>query len=143
MGQTYRELKFRAWNIPNKLMYYDIQKGVMTEKNGILQIGTSFGAICNDAGSKVMQFTGLKDKNNKEIYEGDIIEYTQHRAYNLERFKAKVVYDNERACFGYLKENPVMPNFINSFTETDELEDDFLFYCEVIGNIYENSDLLS
>jgi len=86
--------------------------------------------------------TGLKDKNKKNIYVGAVIEYTQHKAYNLGGFKAKVVFDNENACFGFIKENPLFEGFINSFAEIDELQTDFLDYCEVIGNINKNPELL-
>jgi len=51
-----REIKFRAWDKKSKIMKYDINI-----------ISNSFGEL--------LQFTGLKDKNGKEIYEGDIIEY--------------------------------------------------------------------
>lgn len=138
-----RELKFRAL-VNNKTTYsngfikhLDGTVVVITKENNetVETSPIDNGTLC--------QFTGLKDKNGKEIYEGDIVEYTQHRAYNLGGFKAKVVYDNERACFGYIKEKPFISNFINSFTETDELKYDLLNYLEVIGNIHENSDLLS
>ena len=67
---------------------------------------------------KIEQFTGLYDKNGKEIYEGDIV--TDGVG------KYKIIYDLKLA--GY------QPYCIFR----DEPEN----YCEVIGNIYENSDLV-
>ena len=68
---------------------------------------------------KIEQFTGLHDKNGKEIYEGDIV--TDGVG------KYKIIYDLKLA--GY------QPYCI--------FRDDPENYCEVIGNIYENPELIS
>lgn len=74
----------------------------------------------------LMQYTGLKDKNGIEIYEGDILNYGTYGnykvVYNKSSFKIQKVY------------------FLNGNLHL--LEDCYLDEIEVIGNIYENSELL-
>lgn len=72
----------------------------------------------------VEQYTGLKDKNGKEIYEGDIVEYDWYiRNDKSYRIKERVVFDDMGARLG----NDRIRNCSN---------------VEVIGNIHENPDLL-
>lgn len=61
-----REIKFRAWDTDNKKM---VLWGELLSKN--LQNILSMPKYC---GYELMQYTGIKDKNGKEIYEGDIVQ---------------------------------------------------------------------
>lgn len=92
------------------------------------------------------QFTGLKDKNRKKIFEGDIIKYTEHSRYLLKSFIAAVSYKEYLASFAYLKlgldENGWEQPLIHFFNEIDEFEEDVLPYIEIIGNIHDNQELL-
>lgn len=66
-----REIKFRAWY--GNEMHYEIQgwgEGAFWTNFRLETFGDVISTI------PVMQFTGLKDKNGKEIYEGDVIEFT-------------------------------------------------------------------
>ena len=98
-----REIKFRAWDKRFKKMDY-------ASPMAILNI--------EDNDHEIMQYTGLKDKNGKEIYEGDIV--TDGVG------KYKIIYDLKLA--GY------QPYCI--------FRDDPENYCEIIGNSYENPELL-
>ena len=145
-----RTIKFRAWNIPNKTMYYDVQNGVLAEnEKGQLVLGVSLGTLCKDEGSIVMQFTGLHDINGKEIYEGDIVRWGMHGgSWGHETWnryaEVEINPDLQFRIIHYIHsetgEKRPSDNYIFHFgkfayTETEQ-------FLEIIGNVFENADLV-
>ncbi len=123
-----REIKFRAWIKEKKAIFEVILIDYVTKKVTYLleRVGHLLSirdAKFNDV--ELMQYTGLKDKNNKEIYEGDII--------FLHGSKYKVIFKTEGARF-VLRNNEfeLEITFINNNNER----------MEIIGNIYENPELM-
>ncbi|TLF43596.1 YopX family protein [Lacticaseibacillus zeae] len=124
-----REIKFRAYSSHNHKMYpvsnieWDIDGRIWVTaddgKNGIELI---------DEEAHLMQFTGLKDKNGREIYEGDVLDIGL-RNQDGKPVVAPVSYETYAA--GY-----VLDNGGNGIWQ--RLTKD----CEVIGNIFENPELL-
>lgn len=115
-----REIKFRAWD--GKEMDNFGEYLYWFEEQGIRDI--------DHMGWKIMQYTGLKDKTGKEIYEGDII-LAKHLGENV-TYKVYI--------------NPVtQQQGIESTDEHGDLQGlyDYHFDCQVIGNIYENPELLT
>lgn len=117
-----REIKFRAW-VDGQLLYY---KPLFDSLDMWFAEPKKF---------KVMQFTGFKDTNGKEIYEGDILkgrtwkEPFAMRTSTLAIGQVKYV-DYQGFCWCGL-----LPNGYRTFPTLKE--------CEIIGNIYENSELLN
>jgi len=128
-----REIKFRAWNKIFKVMG-DVSVLEWYKNSSIfayIRANNSVSGFQTDATTVdeivLMQYTGLKDKNGEEIYEGDILKVIVGNKYEYME-----VYFKD-GCFGWGKEH----NGIYSFDPLD-LED-----IEVIGNIYENKELLN
>jgi len=120
-----RELKFRAWY--QDKMHYNITK-VHYEHNAMSGHGGDLWDFNQWLKwSKVMQYTGLKDKNGKDIYEGDIVKATSDQ-YTNENFIGKVIFD-EGSFLTWINKND-----IRGVWSGDDIE--------VIGNIFENKPLL-
>lgn len=118
-----RTIKFRAWVTTENCF---IQHKEVIER-AHLQFGDNLGGY-EDI---VEQFTGLHDKNGKEIYEGDIV---RHERWNVIQGKYvypdhEVYFDDELLEFGLKMSNAL---FHVQFGEE----------FEVIGNIHENPELL-
>lgn len=136
-----REIKFRVWN--GIEMVHDITTGkfgtfyVNPDNNGIdrndsasmTQLNTKYPDTV-----PVMQWTGLKDKNGRDIYEGDIYEMYGHNY--------KIVFDNGAFCITGVKRHATTPINWKPETEDDCMIEDFASKMEIIGNIHQNPELL-
>ena len=124
-----REIKFRAWD--NDKMYKCIVGNTDVKDNDYicpLVWDKERKDWLHSDTCKIMQYTGLKDKNGKEIYEGDILLY-------LTKTKTVVSYKNGAFVRNYRNSNMYL--LYDTLAVDGCLED-----YEVIGNIYENPELL-
>lgn len=119
--------RFRAWDDWRKRM--SVVDRIYIDTKGV-RLYDDFGEYWrNFRDAKLMQSTGLKDKNGKEIFEGDIVDYKGR--------KAVVKWHGSYASFIY--------RFVDELQErVSEWHPLFLAYYhfEIIGNIYENKELL-
>lgn len=96
----------------------------------------------------VGQFTGLKDKNGKEIYEGDVVKITERGSFGLE-FVGVVVYCDNTCCFKMeVSDKSVYSKGISFKCGMQRMYDghytiEWYDEYEVIGNIYDNPELLT
>ena len=120
-----REIKFRAWHKEKKIMGEVLGIDILHKEIFFSNEDVDCYEHTDFKDAELMQYTELKDKNNKEIYEGDIVIH-HSKMY-------KIIFNAKEARF-------VLRN--------DEFELEIPFTnnnnkrIEVIGNIYENSELI-
>ena len=135
-----REIKFRAWDTKeNKMLYFPLGVGIHFGEDKEIDV-ISYGSGMNTASVhpksnifKLMQYIGLKDKNDKEIYEGDIIKLDDD--YDLLGMNAGEVSEVYFKAGGFRMRPKYNKNARGCWIEEGE-------YIEVIGNIYENKELI-
>ena len=130
-----REIKFRAWDKKEKAMVYDvIVKGIWKSKidpfTWFVEVIKDFDEFdepiyFNPYDVEIMQYTGLKDKNNTEIYEGDLVEFV-----DLEGLY-EIIFEKDYSRFACknIKNKKTLPLFYGRVKK-------------VVGNIYENQELI-
>ena len=145
-----REYKFRAWDKENKVMC-DVSHifiaNMVLPQTVMASVGSEMKHCPSDA--ILMQFTGLHDKNGKEIFEGDILKSegeTKTQPFNFNKEVrdpwweiSEVVFEGGR--FGQIvrtQHNSYFGELPSPFRDIFRPEE----YKEVIGNIYEHPELL-
>jgi uncharacterized phage protein (TIGR01671 family) len=125
-----REIKFRAWDINNNQMLDWTTLTQSVWNNNAAQLLYSVMVLLKP-NYILQQFTGLTDKNGKEIYEGDILRQSNNLCIInscVGGFDCQMLLE--------LKNGGTIESSTYNFSFLSEK------YCEVIGNIYENSELL-
>lgn len=134
-----REIKFRAWDKKEKKMVLAVT--LFLEENNYIEFYTGEYSTDMEIGERtyhrkaleeseyeLMQFTGLKDKNGKEIYEGDIV-----KSHNGRIWEVKI------GMYQYLDQYPCIGVYAEGENCQYPMGDG---NWEIIGNIYENSELI-
>lgn len=119
MQNKNRIIKFRAWDTTEK-KWYRFDSGFLEYQELLTGKTIAYSDLVKEI--VLMQFTGLTDKNGKEIYEGDVLETDGGE-------KLEVKWNSMFACF----------RFGNQATH----DYDIAIRMKIIGNIYENPELLS
>ena len=110
-----RKIAFRSWLKDKKEMLYDF--GTLDNN-----------CLSDDDRATVTQFTGLFDKHGNPVYEGDLLKHPVGVV-------AEIKYENDVASF-------VAVYTANDDMEMNHLDREIIKKCEVVGNIFENPELL-
>lgn len=133
-----REIKFRIW--ANNKFYNKCLVGNTNDSKSdewtcpmVWLEKTKEWVHCDNG--IICQFTGLHDKNGKEIYEGDVVKINYKYKNNFNPIIAQVKYSEEYAQFVIVGTGQIRHEYEQLGDYTDH-------NIEIIGNIYENNELL-
>lgn len=123
------KIKFRAWDYKEIIMPEDLYIIIDGEEKEVSKVVlNNNGMYSNELMNyELMQYTGLKDKNEKEIYEGDIVKIQTVKVNEDDYIIGTVVYSEYEGMY---------------LTNKGYILGRISHRAEVIGNIYENKDLL-
>lgn len=137
-----REIKFRTWDESTNTMYMDSLVGnsgklvaveYTTEENDLELLYNTYENGMHPEQFILMQFSGIKDYKGKEVYEGDICRFdTENGIVIAEVYFKECSDENEWVSGLYFK-----------FLRHEEYDGDNGVEFEIIGNIYENGELLN
>ena len=117
-----RIIRFRAWDKTQETMI----------RSELVELGWSVEQLTTNNNFEIMQFTGLKDKNGKEIFEGDIV-----RCFGGENYLATIVWNHGGFEMKWHKES------IRTVEGMQEpLLTNITIDAEIIGNVFEHPTLL-
>jgi uncharacterized phage protein (TIGR01671 family) len=127
----YRQIKFRVWNANKKSWIHGPH--VRADMDGVNLFGETilFGAFMDGVGIEelndctALQYTGLKDKNGREIFEGDFIRLIEDGETSIN----KIAFNYGH--FGIYRGENIKPTLLWPFVDI----------CEVVGNIFDNKEL--
>jgi uncharacterized phage protein (TIGR01671 family) len=128
--KSMENVKFRVRNL-EKNRFENLEDIIITYDNSGLEIYTKDGSVLDNY--ELNQYTGLIDKNGTEICRGDIVQFYNDAEYIMTPGYALVDFD-----FGafILKHKKYVSDYLGEFDIDEQI-------IKVVGNIYDNSDLLS
>ena len=123
-----REIKFRAWHKGKKIIGEVFGIDILHKEIFFSNEDVDCYEHSDFKDIELMQYTGLYDKKGKEIYEGDIVKLRANHGIGV------IKYSDEWGAFivEYIKPRPLAVLGMNYYKED----------IEILGNIYENSELL-
>ena len=123
-----REIKFRVWDKDFREWVIGNYVAVQLSNSNVFEIISAVNWV-------VQEYTGLKDKNGKEIYEGDIVK-TNNKMYVYGKWEEEFEVRRDRLVIGEYGE------VVDCWAISDEPLSNLAEGCMVIGNVYENGDLV-